>query len=166
MIPIVNPNTVDLMSEENTSRKLIVAKPLLKKLIKLVASFACTLKKEPINATKPQYNPNMGTVIVQASTRVVTKYLNGLIAETSIASICSVTFIEPNSAPMLEPTFPAQIKAVTNDANALTIAMEIKDGSQDVAPNSISEGLDCFVKTIPVTNPVSVISGSDLQPIS
>ncbi len=163
---MVNPNTVDFISEENTSRKEIVEKPLLKKLTMLVASFECTLKYDPINATKPQYKPNTGTVSVDAMTRVVTKYLNGLMADTSIASICSVTFIEPNSAPMLEPTFPAQINAVTNDANALTIAIEIKDGNQDVAPNSANDGLDCFVKTIPVTKPVSVISGSDLQPIS
>ena len=67
---------------------------------------------------------------------------------------------------MLEPTFPAQIKAVTNDPSALTMAIEINDGSQEVAPNSDNEGLDCFVKTIPVTKPVSVINGSDFKPIS
>lgn len=83
-----------------------------------------------------------------------------------MASICSVTFIEPSSAPILEPTFPAQISAVTNEANARTIAIEIKDGSQEVAPNSAKEGLDCLVKTIPVTNPVNVIKGSDFTPIS
>ena len=166
MIPMVNPNTIDLMTEEKISRKVIVEKPLLKKLTILVASFVWTLKYEPINATKPQYNPNIGTVMVEASTRVVTRYLNGFIADTSIASICSVTFMEPNSAPMLEPTFPAQINAVTNDPNARTIAMEIKEGNQEVAPNSDKDGLDCFVKTIPVTKPVSVISGSDFTPIS
>src|ERR1041385_6471919 len=119
-----------------------------------------------MSATKPQYKPSTGTVIVEAITRVVTRYLNGFIAETSIASICSVTFIEPNSAPILEPTFPAQINAVTSEASARTIAIEINEGSQDVAPNSASEGRDCLVKTIPVTNPVSVISGSDFSPIS
>src|SRR3954467_13715104 len=98
----------------------------------------------------------MGTITVHASTRVATKYLKGLIAETSIASICSVTFMEPNSAPMLEPTFPAHIKAVTREPSARTMAMEINEGSQDVAPNSASDGLDCFVKTIPVIKPVNV----------
>ena len=166
MIPIVNPNTIDLMTEVKISRKRIVENPLWKKLTMLVASLEWTLTYEPINATNPQYKPNIGIVIVEAITRVVTRYLKGLIADTSIASICSVTFIEPNSAPMLEPTFPAQIKAVTNDPSALTMAIEINDGSQEVAPNSDNEGLDCFVKTIPVTKPVSVINGSDFKPIS
>jgi hypothetical protein len=91
-------------------------------------------------------------VTVVAMTLVTTKYLNGLMADTSIASICSVTLIEPSSAPMLEPTFPAQINAVTSGPNALIIAMPIKDGSHDVAPNSSKDGLDCFVKTIPTIN--------------
>ena len=35
-------------------------------------------------------------------------------------------------------------------------------GSHDVAPNSASEGLDCFVKTTPVIKPVKEISATDL----
>ena len=42
-----------------------------------------------------------------------------MVADTSIASICSVTFIDPSSAAIFDPTFPAQIRAVTSGANAL-----------------------------------------------
>src|SRR6478672_8003367 len=97
-----------------------------------------------------------------ASTRVTTRNLNGLTPDTSIASICSLTFIDPNSAPIFDPTFPAPINAVTSGANALMIAIATNEGNQEVAPNSASEGRDCFVKTSPVTNPVNVIRGSDL----
>lgn len=102
--------------------------------------------------------------MVVAKTRVTTKNLNGLVPETSIASICSVTFIEPNSAPILEPTFPAVIKAVSKGANERKIAIATSDGSHEVAPNSANEGRDCLVKTIPVINPVKVISPKDLYP--
>jgi hypothetical protein len=51
-------------------------------------------------------------------------------------------------------------------SGALTIAIEIKEGSHDVAPNSDKEGRDCFVKTIPVIKPVSAIKGRDLTPIT
>ena len=74
--------------------------------------------------------------------------------------------MEASSAPMPEPTFPAQIRAVTNDPNALTMAIPIKDGSHEVAPNSSNEGRDCLVKTIPTIKPVRVINGIDLSPIS
>jgi hypothetical protein len=44
---------------------------------------------------------------VAANTLVTTRYLKGFVPLTSIASICSVTFIDPSSAPILEPIFPA-----------------------------------------------------------
>lgn len=79
-----------------------------------------------------------------------------------MASICSVTFIEPSSAPMFDPTLPAEMSAVTSGARALTRAMAINDGSHDWAPNAEREGRDCFVNTMPVTKPVRVIKGRDL----
>lgn len=87
-------------------------------------------------------------------------------ADTSIASICSVTRIEPSSAPILEPTFPAQIRAVTRLASALNMAIEIRDGNHEVAPKVSSDGRDCLVKTMPVTKPVNVMSVKDRNPIS
>src|SRR4051812_16621216 len=119
-------------------------------------------RKDPINATSAVYNMSMGIMVVVASTRVTTKNLKGFVADTSIASICSVTFIDPSSAPMFEPTLPAAIKAVTSGASARSTAIEISDGSQEVAPNSDREGLDCLVKTMPVIKPVSEINGKDL----
>ena len=102
--------------------------------------------------------------IVVAKTRVTTKYLKGLVPDTSMASICSVTRIEPNSAPMLEPTLPAAIKAVTNGANARIMAIETNDGIHEVAPNSASEGRDCLVKITPTINPVTVINVNERTP--
>ena len=100
--------------------------------------------------------------MVVAKTLLTTKYLKGLVAETSIASICSLTFIDPNSAPILDPTFPAEIKAVSNGANVLNKAIPTKEGNQDVAPNSANDGLDCLANTIPVMKPVRDINAKDL----
>src|SRR6478735_8018840 len=108
----------------------------------------------------------MGIEILVAQTLVTTRYLKGSIAETSIASICSVTFIDPNSALILDPTLPAQISEVTNGPSARTIAIPINDGNHDTAPKFSKEGRDCLVKTIPIMKPVIVIRGSDLNPIS
>ena len=105
-------------------------------------------------------------VIMVAMTRETTRYLKGFMAETSIASICSVTRMEPNSAPMPEPTLPAQINAVTNGPNAFIMAIPIKEGNHEAAPNSNSAGRDCLVKTMPIIKPVSVMSGSAFIPIS
>lgn len=103
--------------------------------------------------------------MVMESTLVETRNLNGLVEETSMASICSETRIEPNSAPILDPTFPAITRAVMSGASARITAIAINDGNQEVAPNSASEGRDCLVKTIPVIKAVSVMMGSEFHPI-
>src|SRR6185312_14871388 len=106
----------------------------------------------------------MGNISVVANTLLTTKNLKGFTAETSIASICSVTFMEPNSAAIFEPTLPAQINAVTKGANARIIAIATRLGIHEVAPTSASEGLDCFVKTSPVIKPVREMRNNDLYP--
>ena len=100
----------------------------------------------------PIYPPNMpipsanitsiGTISVVAKIRVTTRYLNGLIAATSIASICSVTFIEPSSAPIPDEIFPAQISAVITGAISLINESATIPGNQDSAPNLARVGRD------------------------
>src|ERR1700749_1741301 len=108
----------------------------------------------------------MGIAKVVAITRVQTKYLKGLVPDTTIASICSVTRMEPNSAPMLEPTFPAAIRAVTSGASARIMAIDTNDGSHDDAPNCSNEGLDCLVKITPTIKPVNDIKVNERTPTS
>ena len=73
---------------------------------------------------------------------VTTRYLNGFVPETCIASICSVTFIDASSAPIPEPTFPAKISAVITGPISLMIDTATIAGSHDSAPNLASVGLD------------------------
>jgi hypothetical protein len=48
---------------------------------------------------------------LQAKTRAATRNLQGLTVETPTASICLVTFMEPNSAPMPAAARPLTTKA-------------------------------------------------------
>ena len=50
----------------------------------------------------------IGSIVVVAKILVTTKYLKGFVPETSIASICSVTRMEPNSAPIPEPVLKSK----------------------------------------------------------
>src|SRR5690606_14378752 len=162
---MVKPKSMDLSREDVISKKDNASNTWTKKVVKLTFSFALTFRTEPKRTTKSVYMTRIGIIKVVASTLVTTKYLNGLVADTSMASICSVTFIDPSSAPMLDPTLPAAINAVTKGPMALTIAMAINAGSQEVAPNSAKEGLDWLVNTIPTINPVKEIRGKELYPI-
>src|SRR6187399_64267 len=105
-----------------------------------------------------------GNISVVAITLVTTKNLNGLVPETSIASICSVTFMDPNSAPMLEPILPAQIKAVITGPISRITEIATIEGNHDSAPNSSRVGLDCTVSTIPIMAAVIPTNGKDSYP--
>ncbi len=79
---------------------------------------------------------------VAAATRVTTKKRMGFIEDTSMASICSVTFIEPNSAPIPEAIFPAHINAVITGPISLIRDTATIPGSSVTAPKSTSTGRD------------------------
>ena len=97
---------------------------------------------EPNNAIASPIKTNKGNIKVVATILVTTRYLKGLVPETSMASICSVTRMEPSSAPIPEPIFPAQISAIITGPISLTIEILTMEGIQDSAPNSIKVGLD------------------------
>ena len=76
------------------------------------------------------YSISTGIIKVVASIRVTAKYLNGFTADTSIASICPDTFMEPNSAAICEPEFPAQMSAEIKGARAFIIDIPIRIAHQ------------------------------------
>ncbi|MEI9974672.1 MAG: hypothetical protein WDO73_23055 [Ignavibacteriota bacterium] len=72
-----------------------VPKPILKKQShgdRLLQSFATHPIKIPKTSAA---KVSSGSIRMQANTRVATKYRNGSTPDASMASICSVTFIEP-----------------------------------------------------------------------
>jgi hypothetical protein len=127
----------------------------------LTSPFRLTPTYEPTKPMVSASTTNIGSINVAATTLVTTRYLNGLVPDTCIASICSVTFIEASSAPTPDPTFPAKINAVTagpisRKSETATIA-----GSHDAAPNFARVGLDWIVRTRPIMKPVIPTRGSD-----
>src|SRR3954465_7443250 len=70
----------------------------------------------------------------------------------------------PSSAPMFEPSFPAQIKPVISGPSDRTTACYTSEGNHDSAPNDARDGRDCFVNTTPARNAVNIIRKSDLLP--
>lgn len=106
----------------------------------------------------------MGNIKVIAKIRVTTKYLKGLFPDTYIASICSVTRMEPNSAPIPEAIRPAQIRAVITGPISLTIDIPTIFGIHETAPNSIRVGRDCKVSTKPKIKPVNPTKNQESTP--
>ena len=64
-----------------------------------------------------------------------TRYLIGLRAMVSSASICSVTFMLPSSAVIAAPTLPAITRAVSTGPNSLHMETLTKAATYTVAPS-------------------------------
>src|SRR5690554_7249218 len=139
---MANPKKTVLTVAGSTSLKLNASKTLLKYKVYETSPFRFSTIAEPIRATvSPEITSN-GSIKVTANIRVTTKYLNGFVPEISIASICSVTRIEPSSAPIPEPILPAQIRAIITGPISLTIDILIIEGIQASAPKSAKVGRD------------------------
>ena len=98
--------------------------------------------------------------------RVTARNLNESTATASSASICSVTFIAPSSAPMPAPTRPATSSAVTSGPVSRISAMARPAGIIASAPKRSSEARVCIDSTTPMARPEVAMSGVDRQPIS
>ena len=78
---------------------------------------------------RKNYNRNViialfiGIIIMAAKNLGIAKYLTGLIAIVSSASICSVTFIVPSSAAIEAPTLPAITIPVRTGPSSVIIAL-------------------------------------------
>jgi hypothetical protein len=107
------------------------------------------------------YKTNRGSINVAAKTLVTTKKRIGFVDETSMASICSVTFIEPNSAPMPEPTFRHKSSCYYRP-NFPYQRNGYHAWEKGNRTKIFKYGRDCMVKHQPHYAPVIEIKGSDL----
>src|ERR1700686_1526848 len=83
-----------------------------------------------------------------------------------MASICSVTFIEPSSAPMPAPTRPATTNPVTIGPISWMIENTMAAGSMDFAPKRARLLRLSSARTVPMAAPARATSGNDFDPIS
>src|SRR5688572_5657981 len=107
-----------------------------------------------------------GSARMHARMRVTARNLNESTATASSASICSVTFMAPSSAPMPAPTRPATSRAVMSGPVSRTSAIASPAGIIASAPKRSSEARVCIDSTTPTDRPAVATSGIDFQPIS
>ncbi len=82
-----------------------------------------------------------------------------------MASICSVTIIEPSSLAMPDALRPETMRLVSTGPSSLIMERLTNSPVIAVAPNCASEEADCRASTPPVKKPVRMTMGSDPIPI-
>ena len=93
-----------------------------------------------------------------------TNFLTGSVPSARIALICSVTFIEPSSDAMPEPTRPATINAASTGPSSRTSETDTSDPVNPIAPKVVSVDAIWRVRTAPVKKPVSMMMVSEPTP--
>ena len=105
-----------------------------------------------------------GIAIISAMMRVTARYLNASTALASSASICSVTFIAPISAPIPAPTRPATRRPVMSGPVSRMSAIARAAGIIASAPKRSSEARVCIESTTPTATPAVRMSGAERYP--
>src|ERR1700691_966977 len=122
-------------------------------------------------ATQPMKMPqksaasvNNGSIKMHANTRVAARYLYGSTAEAVIASICSVTFMDPSSAPIPAPARPLTTNPVITGPLSLTMENTMMAGRNDLAPNRTRLSRVSSDSTTPMADPASATNGRESAP--
>ena len=84
-----------------------------------------------------------------ATMRGVTSFFSGSVPSARMASICSVTIIEPSSLAMPEALRPETISAVNTGPSSLIIEKLTSSPVNAAAPNCVSDAADCSASTPP-----------------
>ena len=77
----------------------------------------------------------IGNIVIDATNLGIAKYLILLMPIVSNASICSVTFIDPNSAAIDAPTLPAIIIPVSTGPSSVIIALLVAVPKNEIGAN-------------------------------
>src|SRR5258705_349544 len=101
-----------------------------------------------------------GMAMMHARMRVTARNLNESTATASSASICSVTFMAPSSAPMPAPTRPDTSRPAVSGPVSRMSAMASPAGIIASAPKRSSDARACIDRTTPMARPEGALRGA------
>ena len=123
------------------------------------------MTKPPVSPTRSEMMLRKNSMTTLAMTRGVTSFLVGSTPMARMASICSVTFMEPSSLAMPLELRPATIRPVSTGPSSRTMESETSLPVSDSEPNCCSVLEVCSASTAPVKKPVRITMGSEPTPI-
>ena len=105
------------------------------------------------------------SITTVAITRGVTSFFVGSVPRARMASICSVTFMDPNSLAMPEALRPATMSPVNTGPRSRTMEKETSSPVRESEPNFCKVLEVSRARTAPVKKPVSTTMGREPTPM-
>src|ERR1700722_2187243 len=162
---MMKPNSVGLSNPIKTSCSTSTCQALAQycRASRLRNSLATI--RPPASPTRSEMMLRKNSMNTVAVTRGVTSFLMGSVPRARMASICSVTTIDPSSLAMPEEFRPATINPVSTGPSSRTMEVETSWPIRVMEPKRCSVFAVCSARTPPVKNPVSTTIGRDPTPI-
>ena len=101
----------------------------------------------------------------EETTRGVTNFLMGSVPSARMASICSVTTIDPSSLAMPDEFRPATMRLVSTGPSSRTMEVDTSCPTSVIDPNRCKVFDVCSASTAPVKKPVRTTMGSEPTPM-
>src|SRR5438270_7404986 len=157
----MKPEKIGFTSPMKTSSNESACHAVVQYWLKSSRNMKVETTGRPHKPTRSEMIDKKNNITTDDTTRGVTSFFIGSVPSARMASICSVTCMEPNSLAMPLALRPATINPVSTGPSSRTIDNETSCPVNDSAPNLASEFALCKASTAPVKNPVSTTIGSE-----
>src|SRR5208282_5363204 len=132
---MMNPNSTGLTRPVKTSRKTRICQTEVQYWRVSSANIRWATPQPPISPSRSAMMVRKNSMKAVAPTRGVTSFLVGSVPRARMASICSVTIIEPSSLAMPEELRPATISPVMSGPSSVTIPIDTSWPMSVIEPN-------------------------------
>ena len=156
---------VGFSSPMNTSAKCSDCQAVVQYWLESKPRMKRLTAQPPVSPTRSEMMTRKNSMAVAAMTRGVTSFLEGSVPRARMASICSVTTMEPSSLAMPEALRPETIRPVSTGPSSRTMESETSCPVSDSEPKRSSVFEVCRASTAPVKKPVSTTMGSEPTPM-
>src|SRR6266436_5570602 len=165
MVEMMNPNSTGFNNPVKTSRKTNACQAELQ-------YWRQSIPNSRLETAPPPASPQASEMMVRKksmntvdTTRGVTSFFVGSVPRARMASICSVTTIDPSSLAIPEALRPETISPVMTGPSSVTIPTATSCPMSDSDPKRCSVLALFRASEPPMENPVSTTMGSEPTPI-
>src|SRR4051812_47428240 len=165
MVEMMKPKKTGLSSPMKTSCKTSACQALLQYCRASRYNSSLATINPPANPTRSEIIVRKNSINTDDNTRGVTSFFMGSVPSARMASICSVTTMEPSSLAMPDEFRPATIRLVSTGPSSRTMEVETSWPTSVIDPKRCNVLEVCSASTAPVKKPVNTTIGSEPTPI-
>src|SRR6478672_11268115 len=162
---MINPNRTGFTKPIRTSGNTRICQAELKYWRQSTPKYQLETTAPPVTPRKSEITVRKKSMNTVATTRGPTSFFMGSVPSARMASICSVTTIDPSSLAIPDVFRPATIRLVSTGPSSRTMEVDTSWPTSVIDPKRCNVLEVCSASTAPVKKPVNTTIGSEPTPI-